>query len=72
MTPLTNIAQRQWLKDLRTARSLYQRQIAAHASISAQQYSAIERGLRNPSTAVAKKIANLLGFSWTRFYDDIE
>lgn len=38
--------------------------------ISQQMYSKIERGEGNPSVDVAKKIAAVLGFEWTRFYDE--
>jgi len=30
----------------------------------------IENGNANPSVKVAKKIAAVLGFDWTRFFDD--
>jgi len=30
----------------------------------------IENGNANPSVKVAKKIAAVLGFDWTRFYED--
>lgn len=33
-------------------------------------YSKIERGEKNPSVDVAKKIAAVLGFDWTHFYED--
>lgn len=32
--------------------------------------SKIELGERRPSVEVAKKIAAVLGFDWTRFYED--
>ena len=33
-------------------------------------YSFIELGVRRPSVEVAKKIAAVMGFHWTRFYED--
>ena len=30
----------------------------------------IENGNANPSVEVAKKIASVMGFDWTRFYED--
>ena len=33
-------------------------------------YSFIELGERRPSVEVAKKIASVMGFNWTRFYED--
>lgn len=62
---------RQWLIDLRNKSNLKQTDIANAVGISGQQYSAIERGFRNPSTSVAKRIAAFLGFPWTLFYEDI-
>jgi len=32
----------------------------------------IENGNANPSVKVAKKIAAVLGFDWTRFYDEYD
>ena len=59
---------RKWLIDIRNGRS--QAQIAEAVGISQQMYSAIELGERRPSVEVAKKIAAVMGFDWTRFYDD--
>ncbi len=61
---------RKWLIELRKGYS--QTQIAEAAGISQQMYSAIELGERRPSVEVAKKIAAVLGFDWTRFYEDDE
>lgn len=61
---------RQWLIDLRNKNNLRQTDIARAVGISGQQYSAIERGFRNPSTPVAKRIAAYLGFPWILFYED--
>jgi len=59
---------RKWLIDIRNGRT--QAQIAEAVGISQQMYSAIELGERRPSVEVAKKIAAVLGFKWTRFYED--
>ena len=59
---------RKWLIDIRNGRA--QAQIAEAVGISQQMYSAIELGERRPSVEVAKKIAAVLGFNWTRFYED--
>ncbi len=59
---------RKWLIELRKGYS--QTQIAEAAGISQQMYSAIELGERRPSVEVAKKIASVMGFNWTRFYED--
>jgi putative transcriptional regulator len=59
---------RKWLIDIRNGRA--QAQIAEAAGISQQMYSAIELGERRPSVEVAKKIASVMGFNWTRFFED--
>lgn len=59
---------RKWLIDIRNGRA--QAQIAEAVGISQQMYSAIELGERRPSVEVAKKIASVMGFNWTRFYED--
>ena len=59
---------RKWLLDLRKGRT--QAEIAKAAGITQQMYSAIERGERRPSVKVAKRLASVLGFNWTRLYDD--
>ena len=59
---------RKWLLELRKGRT--QAEIAKAAGITQQMYSAIERGERRPSVKVAKRLASVLGFNWTRLYDD--
>lgn len=59
---------RKWLIELRNGRP--QAQIAKAAGITQQMYSAIELGERRPSVEVAKKIAAVLGFNWTKFFED--
>jgi len=59
---------RKWLIELRKGYS--QTQIAKAAGITQQMYSFIELGVRRPSVEVAKKIAAVLGFDWTRFFED--
>jgi putative transcriptional regulator len=59
---------RKWLIDLRKGYS--QTQIAEAVGITQQMYSAIELGVRRPSVEVAKKIASVMGFNWTRFFED--
>jgi len=59
---------RKWLIEIRNGRT--QAQIAKAAGITQQMYSAIELGVRRPSVEVAKKIASVMGFNWTRFFED--
>ncbi|NLX86613.1 MAG: helix-turn-helix transcriptional regulator [Clostridiales bacterium] len=61
---------RKWLIDIRNGRT--QAQIAKAAGITQQMYSFIELGERRPSVEVAKKIAAVMGFHWTRFFEDEE
>lgn len=60
----------EWLRTIRKGRELSAREAAEAAGITQQHYSFIENGKRRPSVAVAKRIADVLGFEWTRFYED--
>lgn len=59
---------RQWLRNLRGNKS--QKDIAEACGITQQMYCWIELGERRPSVEVAKRIAAVMGFDWTRFYED--
>ena len=59
---------RKWLVDIRGKRT--QQEIAQLCGLSQQGYSAIEVGERRPSVDAAKKIAIVLDFDWTLFYQD--
>jgi transcriptional regulator with XRE-family HTH domain len=61
-----------WLRRIRKERGLSQIQVALNANIAQPTYCNIENGLRHPSPAVAKKIASILGFDWTLFFEDSE
>lgn len=63
---------RQWLVDIRDAAKKSQQAVADAAGISQSYYAAIELGTRGKPLAVpvAKNIASVLGFPWTRFYDE--
>ena len=61
---------RSWLKELRHKSHLTQEQLAKKVGISRTMITEIENGNANPSVKVAKKIAAVLGFDWTRFFDD--
>jgi putative transcriptional regulator len=47
-----------------------QQEVANAANVDVTMISKIEVGERQPSVKVAKKIAAVLGFDWTRFYED--
>ena len=61
---------RSWLKKLRHESNLTQEQLAKKVGISRTMITEIENGNANPSVRVAKKIASVLGFNWTRFFED--
>lgn len=61
---------RTWLKDIREARQMSQVEISSQVDITQPSYSNIEIGKRSPSVEVAKRIAGVLGFHWTRFFED--
>ena len=61
---------RDWLVTLRAGRS--QSKVAKEIGIAQSTYASIETGYRTPSVATAKKIADVLGFPWTRFFENVE
>lgn len=60
---------RKWLFDLRIENGITQEKLAGLSQISRVQYSRIEKQTRNPSVKVAKKIADILSFDWTKFFE---
>lgn len=61
-----------WLKEKRNKMNLTQTSIAKKCNITSNAYCMIEKGNRRPSVKLAKQIADILNFDWTRFYDDVE
>ncbi len=59
-----------WLMKIRDDKKMTQTQLAQQVGISRQMISAIEKGERRPSVEVAQKIANVLGFDWTEFFNE--
>lgn len=59
-----------WLKDIRAQQNMTQQEVAKAANVDVTMISKIELGERQPSVKVAKKIASVLGFDWTLFYQD--
>lgn len=47
-----------------------QREVGRLSGISESYYSMIESGERKPAVKTAKKIAAVLGFDWTLFFED--
>lgn len=62
----------EWLKLKRLNKRYTQKEVAEKANIKRASYTQIENGARRPSVETAKKIARLLNFDWTRFFDDIK
>lgn len=60
---------RNWLRNKRLEKQLTQSQLAKMVGADATMISKIEVGERRPSVELAKKIAEALGFDWTRFYE---
>ena len=63
---------RKWLKEIRVQRGLQAQEVAKEIGISVSYYCQIENGKRGCPVPTAKRIAAVLGFDWTRFYDDEE
>lgn len=57
-----------WLAEIRGKRS--QQSVADEIGMSQSGYASIETGARTPSVPMAKRIAAVLGFEWTRFFED--
>lgn len=61
---------RLWLVTARKSAGLSQKAVADAAGITQPSYYNIEHGERNPAVSTAKRIADVLGFDWTKFYSD--
>ena len=57
------------LKKKRQTEKKTMKEIASAAGISESYYCLIENGERIPPVKTAKKIAEVLGIDWTRFYE---
>ena len=58
-----------WIRRIREQKNLTMLQVSKECNIAESYYCQIENGNRNPSVKTAKKIAKVLGFDWTRFYE---
>ncbi len=61
---------RTWLISYRNRRGLSQFEVAKLTDITQQMYGYIENGKRSPSPKLAQKIAKILDFDWTKFYEE--
>lgn len=60
------------LEAMRASKGMTQEAVAMAAKISRPAYCNIENGVRRPSPEVAQRIARVLGFEWTRFFETPE
>lgn len=63
---------RGWLIALREEKGMTQGQVAAAAGIAQPSYYEIEKGISNPRPETAMRIAAVLSFPWTKFYEGAE
>lgn len=61
---------RDWLISIRANLRMDHKDVAKKAGIGRSTYTLIENGQRRPSVEVAKAIATVLGFEWTKFFED--
>lgn len=59
-----------FVKVKRIEKGLTQEQLAKLVDIDRTMIGKIESGAATPSVNLAKKIADILGFEWTRFFDE--
>ena len=60
---------RQWLIELRKDKGLTQEAMAEMLGVTQPSIGLWESGQRTPKPQVAKKVAEILGFDWTKFYE---
>ena len=60
---------RDWLMEKRIQSGNKQINVAKKSGITQQFYNMIETGKRRPSPEVAQRIAAVLGFDWTLFFE---
>lgn len=61
-----------WLEAIRREKKLSQKDVSTAAGITQASYCNIEKGKRRAAVDTAKRIAAVLGFDWTRFYETDE
>ena len=61
---------REWLNAIREKHRMTQENVAEKSGISRVYYTRIENGDYNVPVDTAKKIAEALGFNWTKFYEE--
>lgn len=61
---------RDWFKTVRENKKMTQNNLACCVGVTRQHIGLIENGTAVPSVTVAKKIASILDFDWTKFFED--
>lgn len=61
---------RKWLIEKRKNKKISQEELAKKCDVAQVTIARIEAGERRPSPELAKKIARVLDFDWTKFYED--
>ena len=60
---------RSWLKELRVHKNFTRKKLANVVNVDVTSIAKYEQGERRPSPEVAQRIADVLGFDWTKFFD---
>lgn len=60
------------LKEKRIEQGMTQRQVALMVGLKPGSYCDIENGKKSTKPATAKRIAAVLDFDWTEFYEEAE
>ena len=60
-----------WFKRTRKEKGFTQEELAAKIGVTRQHIGLIENGVVAPSVEVAKKIAAVLDFNWTKFFEEV-
>lgn len=61
---------REWLIEARKKKHMTQKAVSDAVGVKPPTYWSYERGNINPTPAKAQRIAAVLGFDWTAFYQD--
>lgn len=62
--------ERDWLIAIREKKGMSQKYVSEQVGVAQPSYCNIEKGKTDPAVSTAKAIACVLGFDWTRFYDE--
>ena len=63
---------RSWLRDRRLKLCMTEKKVADLVGIAQPFYHCIETGEKNPSVLTAQKIADVLDFKWTEFFENAD